>query len=334
MANGGVNSSIGAASSDAENLFVQGGVVKYVGSGDSTDRLFTIGTAGATIESSGTGALVFSNIGVLGRDDAEERTGDVDDFTPGLAPDQLYNIEDITGTISAFTHDIVPGMPVSDPDGGGFTFGNCAGAGGENCIPADTVVTGVSADGTTIGISNSYPFVQKLNTRLVFGTVERTLTLAGSNSDDNTLASVISDSPMGGIVEVEKVDSGKWILSGSNTYSGDTTVEEGILSLTTAFLDDSSTVSLLTGGTLDLDFAGDDVIGSIFLDGVQLAAGIYGASDGGMGYNVLTQLSGTGFLNVGGVPFPLSGVLAVPEPTAVVLAMLAGLGLMSRRRRD
>ncbi|MDC0935583.1 autotransporter-associated beta strand repeat-containing protein [Pirellulales bacterium] len=333
LANGGVNSSIGASSSDASSLFIQGGVVQYVGAGDSTDRLFTIGTAGATIDSSGTGALVFSNSGLLGRDDAEERTGDVDDFTPGLSPDLLYNVEDITGAIPAFTHDIVPGMPVSDPDPGGFHFGNCVGAGGENCIPAGTVVTGVSADGTTIGISNSYPFVQKLDTRLVFGTVERTLTLAGSNAADNTLASVISDSPFGGVVAVDKVGSGKWILSGNNAYSGDTTVEDGILSLTSAFLDDASAVNLLTGSTLDLDFAGDDVIDSLLVDGMELADGIYGATDGGMGYNVLPELAGSGFLNVGGVPFALATVLAVPEPTAALLALIASLAMTQFRNR-
>ena len=331
LANGGVNSSIGAATSDAENLYLQGGVLRYVGSGDSTDRLFTIGTAGATIESSGTGAVVFSNAGVLGRDDAEERTGDVDDFTPGLAPNQLYNIEDITGTIPAFTQDIVPGMPVSDPDGGGFHFGNCAGAGGENCIPPDTIVTGVSSDGMTLGISNSYPFVQKLNTRLVFGTVERTLTLGGSNADDNTIGSVISDSPMGGVVQVEKTGSGKWILSGDNTYTGDTTVEEGTLGLASSFLADAADVRLDLDATLDLDFSGDDVIDDLFVDGVQLDDGIYGATDGGMGYNVLPQLSGSGFLNVGGVPFQLPAIFAVPEPTSALLAIVMWIGLGIRR---
>lgn len=360
LADGGVNSSIGAATSDAENILIHGGVVKYVGTGDSTDRLFTIGTAGATIDSSGSGAVVFSNTGDLGREDAEDRTGDLDDFTGSNPPDLIYNVEDITGTIPAFTQNIVPGMSVTDPDAdsGFFTFGNCAGANGENCLPMfeddqglvkgeagfdestatnpiTVTVTGISADGTTIGISHPYPFIQKLDTRLVFGTVERTLTLTGSNGDDNTLASAIGDSPMGGVVALDKTGSGKWVLTGSNTYTGDTTIEGGILSITDAFLADSSDVHIESGGTLDLDFVGADVIDELFIDGSEesLPDGIYGATDGGMGYNVLPHLTGTGFLNVGGVPFPLSALTAVPEPSAFVLALVAAFGLAGVRNR-
>jgi len=70
LSDGGHNSSIGASSNAATNLSLgNGGVLRYTGSGDSTDRLFTINGAGAghtaTIESSGTGALNFTNNGSL-----------------------------------------------------------------------------------------------------------------------------------------------------------------------------------------------------------------------------------------------------------------------------
>ena len=130
---------------------------------------------------------------------------------------------------------------------------------------------------------------------------------------------------------VDKVGSGKWILSGSNTYSGDTTVEEGILSVTSDFLADSSTINLDSSATLELDFSGADVIDNLFVSGVQLADGIYGATDGGMGYNVLAQLAGSGFLNVGNVPFPLGALAAVPEPCSALLAVVGLLGLAASR---
>ena len=109
----------------------------------------------------------------------------------------------------------------------------------------------------------------------------------------------------------------------------------GILSITDAFLADASDVHIASGGTLDLDFVGADVIDGLFIDGSDesLPDGIYGATDGGMGYNVLPHLTGTGFLNVGGVPFPLSALTAVPEPSAFVLALVAGLGLAGVRNR-
>jgi hypothetical protein len=48
----------------AGNLTINGGVLKYVGTtSDSTNRLFTVGPVGATLDSSGTGTVTFSNAG-------------------------------------------------------------------------------------------------------------------------------------------------------------------------------------------------------------------------------------------------------------------------------
>jgi autotransporter-associated beta strand protein len=71
LANGGLLSSIGQSTSAASNLVFNapsGGtsVVNYVGTGDSTDRLFTIASgAYAAINSSGTGPLNFTNPGAI-----------------------------------------------------------------------------------------------------------------------------------------------------------------------------------------------------------------------------------------------------------------------------
>ncbi len=320
LANGGAASSIGSATSDPANLFIQGSTLKYVGTGDSTDRLFTIGTAGATINSSGTGAMVFSNTGMLGRDDAESRLGTLDDFSG--RPDEIVDVAD--------TSDIVAGMPVSDPSPGGvFTQPPCN-PDGSHCIPVGTVVTGVSTDGSTIGISNFFPFIFKPNTTIVFGTVPRTLTLDGTNANDNTLASVISDSPAGGIVNVTKSGTGKWVLTGSNTYTGDTTVEEGILSMNNAFLADSSAVRI-TGGVLDLNFGGSDIVGSLFLNGTQQANGTWGRIGHPTAMFTSAFFTGNGLLNVGGVP--LGALASVPEPGAFLLTSFFILGFAGNRMR-
>ncbi len=63
--------SLGQSSSDASNLLLANiAILRYVGSGGSTDRLFTINGAQnghyAIIESNGTGALNFTNTGNLG----------------------------------------------------------------------------------------------------------------------------------------------------------------------------------------------------------------------------------------------------------------------------
>lgn len=73
LANKGTGSSIGNsnavanAAASASTLIINGGTLKYTGTGDSTDRLFTIGTAGATIDASASanGVLAFTNTGSL-----------------------------------------------------------------------------------------------------------------------------------------------------------------------------------------------------------------------------------------------------------------------------
>lgn len=57
-----------------------------------------------------------------------------------------------------------------------------------------------------------------------------TLTLNGSNAGNNTVAGVISDGTGGGTLAVTKQNpEGTWVLSGANTYSGGTILNEGTL---------------------------------------------------------------------------------------------------------
>lgn len=60
LTNGDLPSSIGSSSSAASNLILNGGELRYSGSGDSTDRLFTI-NSNSYINNNGSGPLAFSN---------------------------------------------------------------------------------------------------------------------------------------------------------------------------------------------------------------------------------------------------------------------------------
>ena len=63
--NGGSNSNIGKSTNVAGNLVFDGGTLAYTGAAVSTDRLFTITNNGGTIDSSGSGALNFTNTGSI-----------------------------------------------------------------------------------------------------------------------------------------------------------------------------------------------------------------------------------------------------------------------------
>ncbi|MDD5349234.1 MAG: autotransporter-associated beta strand repeat-containing protein [Chthoniobacteraceae bacterium] len=158
LADGGVASGIGAATSDAGNLVLNGSSAKltYNGAAVSTNRLFSIGSGGGSIDASGTGPVNFTNPGAMG-------------------------------------------------------FNGQTGA--------------------------------------------RTLSLIGSNTGSNTLAAIIGDN--GGATSLTKNGTGKWVLTGLSTYSGVTTLKQGVLS-TNSLADGGQASGLGASGNLasNLVFSG------------------------------------------------------------------------------
>ncbi|MCX6857324.1 MAG: autotransporter-associated beta strand repeat-containing protein [Verrucomicrobia bacterium] len=150
LANGGSNSSIGAATNVASNLILNAGTLQYTGPTVSTNRLFSL-QASSTIDASGTGAVNFNNAGSMG-----------------------FN-------------------------------------------------------------SN---------------TAAKTLTLTGTNTDANTLASIIGDNT--GATSLTKSGIGTWALSGANTFTGATTISGGTLRLANTAAVSASNLVAIGGNTLHL----------------------------------------------------------------------------------
>jgi len=87
-----------------------------------------------------------------------------------------------------------------------------------------------------------------------YGTVDqtRTLTLTGTSTGTNTLAANIANNGTGA-VSVNKTGAGLWILSGTNSYAGGTTLSAGTLSVgAAANLGDTSSNLVFNGGTLQI----------------------------------------------------------------------------------
>jgi autotransporter-associated beta strand protein len=85
------------------------------------------------------------------------------------------------------------------------------------------------------------------------------------------------------------------VLSGANNYTGTTTVNEGVLSLSSATLDDISTVIIAADGKMNLNFSGNDVIGNLEIAGSGLLpAGLYNSSHPTYG----SYFTGTGSLQI------------------------------------
>jgi fibronectin-binding autotransporter adhesin len=132
------------------------------------------------------------------------------------------------------------------------------------------------------------------------GATARTWVIGGLNMN-TTFAGVIQDSAGSGAttapVTLNKVGTGELELTGLNTYTGNTTVDAGTLSITNPYLADLADITVSTGALLDLNFVGTDTISDLILGGLPRAIGEWGGPSSGAA-NISNLLGGTGRLNV------------------------------------
>jgi len=113
-----------------------------------------------------------------------------------------------------------------------------------------------------------------------------------NNSLERAFAGVIS-----GNLNLVKNNSGTLILTGANTYTGDTKDLGGTLSISNAYLADAADIYLSSSSSFNLNFAATDTIRSLFIDGLGQATGTWGGTGSGAAH-ITSLITGTGLLNV------------------------------------
>jgi len=105
-------------------------------------------------------------------------------------------------------------------------------------------------------------------------------------------------------------------LSGANTYTGDTIVNKGTLSISHAYLNDAAAVKIDLGATMNLNFTGSDQIAELWLGGAKMVPGTYDGSTG-TPIDYRSYFTGAGSLHVVLVRLPgdtnLDGVVDVMD---------------------
>ena len=108
-----------------------------------------------------------------------------------------------------------------------------------------------------------------------------------------------------------KSGAGTWSLTNANTYTGDTTVNGGILSLgngtSPTGLANTANVIVASNAKLNLNYTGTDVVNQLWLGGTRMPAGVYSSSSSslitGSGTLTVNNVSATGNYTAWSGPF-------------------------------
>ncbi|MEI6604472.1 MAG: Ig-like domain-containing protein, partial [Verrucomicrobiota bacterium] len=171
-------------------------------------------------------------------------------------------------------------------------------AGGDSTLTFTQAGTGL--------IKFSSPF-----TMTSYGT-NKAIVLTGSTAGTGEIAGNILN-PAAAVTSLTKSGSGTWTLSGTNSYSGQTTISGGMLVCANAMALGGGILSIGSGAKLQLN-AGTRAIAKLILNGTGMAAGTYGSSASTAANKNDTYFAGPGTVSVG-VPTAAATTTALDLPS-------------------
>ncbi|HWH69660.1 MAG TPA: autotransporter-associated beta strand repeat-containing protein, partial [Candidatus Sulfotelmatobacter sp.] len=183
----------------------------------SVRNSFALGTNGTVNQASG------------GRNSTIQLQGDI--AMPAAVNFTLSN--DGTGTTSLFTTNAIQNLS------------------GNNTINGTITLT--VGGGSAVIQSDSGALVLAGNIRIASGQTSRGVILQGASTAANTISGSITDLSASSVNSVIKTGTGSWTLSGTNTYTGATTINGGTLALSgNGSIANTPLISIASGATFDV----------------------------------------------------------------------------------
>ncbi|MFT3785383.1 MAG: autotransporter-associated beta strand repeat-containing protein [Tepidisphaeraceae bacterium] len=268
LANGGAVSSIGQSTNAAANLVLDGGTLQYNGAAVTSDRAFTLGTAGGSINASGTGPLSLSSTGAAVISGTGNRTLTLTGTNTGF--NNLYAVigDPSSGTTSLSKTGTSTWRLFSAQTYSGSTTVT---AGTLYLVNSNILPSGAGKGDVTVASGATLDFYgnsQAINGLNGGGTVTTTLNTArtltvGSGNAGGSFSGVLTQGASQTLA-LTKTGTGTQVLTGANTYTGTTTIEAGTLVLganaTQPILGGASVTTPagadIKGGRLAFDYAG------------------------------------------------------------------------------
>ncbi|MCX7927480.1 MAG: autotransporter-associated beta strand repeat-containing protein [Candidatus Omnitrophica bacterium] len=248
LRNGGVASSIGASSNAATNLVLNAGTFKYTGPSTSTDRLFTVGTSGTTLDVSGEGTLTFTgtSINLSGTNVSRTLifTGTGSGVFSPVITDNGTGVTSVvkngSGTWFFTAVNTYTGTTIINEGALKIKADSGLGTAPVTPTPSHLILNGGSLRTLSDFTLNANRGILLSKTGAIYVEPGTTLTYAGVIAGANSL---------------EKHGQGTLILQGVNTYSGETTVKQGTLVFSAANGSalDSTSFTIHDEATLILD---------------------------------------------------------------------------------
>ncbi|MEQ3651105.1 autotransporter-associated beta strand repeat-containing protein [Hyphomonas sp.] len=267
LQDGGANSTIGASSADASNLVLDGGMLRYLGAGNSTDRTFTLGASlTSSLEASGSGAVNFTNTSAIafsspasdqrltlaGTNTDDNRlaalisnngAGETSLSKTGTGTWILTNsnstytgvttiIGGVLGVDKLAHGGLASSIGMSSADSSNLVIGS--GGTLRYTGTGDATDRGFTlAAGTTAIQSSGSGAIEFTNANAIAysGVGSRVVSLGGTNTGDNILSAGIGDQDSSNVTSLAKNDGGRWLLTGDTTYTGSTNINAGTLFL-------------------------------------------------------------------------------------------------------